>query len=135
MKKIIASALLLLFITTDLSAGATTDVPVIVDLVNSSAQGSQTSARFSDNDVELIGCGSTTVDDGDSSPTFFGFCQATDAEGNSATCFTFSPDLVDAIRAVSAYSFISFSWNEEDECTRVRASSQSIYVPSFKLKN
>ena len=114
-------------------AGATNEAPVIVDLDQQSAQGAQTSARFADNEIALIGCGATVSSDGINPAFKFGFCQATDADGVEVTCFTQDPELVDAISSIANYGFISFDWNENDECVTVRNSTQSFYIPDFKL--
>jgi hypothetical protein len=115
-------------------AGATADVPVEIDFELKAAQGVQTSARFSDNDVEAIGCGARVTDLGDGETFSFGFCQATAASGETIVCTTFSPELVDAINSIANYGFISFSWSDEDECVSVRNSTQSVYIPEFKTK-
>lgn len=114
------------------SAGDTTSAPVSVDTDFRVAQGDMGTARMSKNSVELIGCGSTVTDNGVDPPFVFGFCQATDAAGVSTVCFTQSPSLVAQINAISSYSFIRFSWNENDECGSVRASTQSVYLPETK---
>ena len=116
------------------SAGHVLSVPVEVDLVNMLAEGDQTTARYSDNDVELIGCGIRALSDGVNPPFTFGFCQATDSAEETIFCSTFDAELIDAIKAVSSHAFITFSWNEIDECTRVGKSSQSFYLPSKKDK-
>jgi hypothetical protein len=113
-------------------AGVANEAPVIVDLELRTALGAQTTARFADNENELIGCGATVRSDGVNPVLKFGFCQATDAEGVSAACFTQDPELVDAINSIANYGFISFGWNENDECVSVRNSTQSFYIPDFK---
>jgi len=136
MKKtyLLVITLLTLFVAVEGMAGASATSEVVIDPVNRNAQGSQASARFSDNDVELIGCGSTVTDNGVDPVFSFGFCQATDASGVNAFCATFSPDLVKAINGFSDYGFIRFTWNESEECISIRNSTQSIYIPAFKLK-
>ncbi len=131
MKAITIAALTTLAFASGVKAGQTTDAPVVINMEGMSAQGAQTSARFSENDVERIGCGARVTDAGVGDVVYFGFCQATDANEVSVTCFTFSPDLVAAINSVANFGFIDFSWNENDECTSVRNSTQSIYLPDF----
>ena len=115
-------------------AGTASDSPVVLNFELKTAQGSQTSARFSDNDIEQIGCGATVriLDDG--STLYFGFCQATDANGVDAACFTDNQALVGAINAVANFGFIRFSWNDNDECLSIRNSTQSNYLPNFYMK-
>lgn len=112
-------------------AGVAGDAAVVVDLDNKSAQGAQSSARYSDNEVEVIGCGATVTDLGDGEVLSFGFCQATDASGMDAFCATFSPALVGAINGIANYGFIRFSWNDNEECVSIRNSTQSIYLPEL----
>lgn len=113
------------------SAGNSDEVPVTIDKEFRYAQGSQSSARFADNDLEAIGCGAT-VQDTEEGVLSFGFCQAVDATGDVALCTTFSPELIGAINAISNYGFIRFNWNEQDECVSIRNSTQSIYIPDFR---
>jgi len=134
MKKIqmAVMAVLISFFTVDGMAGLTTPAPVIVDLTNRFAQGNQVTARFSDNDVEFIGCGTRIFDTGGAASEF-GFCQASDAADMSIVCLTVDADLINEIRAVSDFSFITFSWDTNDDCTRIGSSSQSFYIPDFHL--
>ena len=114
-------------------AGLIQPAPVIVDLDNRFAQGDMWTARTSNNDVEFIGCGFREFNDG--TGTFeFGFCQAEDVDGNHIVCFTENPDLVETMRATSDFSFITFNWDEIDECTKVGFSTQSFYLPNFKVQ-
>lgn len=115
-------------------AGLSNSVPVQIDFDNRTALGDQVTAKVSDNDFEYIGCGVTVFDDGAGGSFSFGFCQAGDSEGNEFVCFSQNANLLDSIRAGSAYAFISFSWNEAEECTRIRFSTQSVYLPIKKGK-
>lgn len=118
-------------------AGLVQPAPVIVDLDNMFAQGDQLTARIADNDVELIGCGIRIFDNGGNAFTW-GFCQATDSAGQTITCFTESPSLLEVMRSTSAYSFITFSWQDDGfggtECTRIGFSAQSFYLPDPNIK-
>lgn len=129
--KIAATATTLLYAGAGL-AGDSADTTVQIATELRGAQGSQASARFADNEVEAIGCGATVSKAADGSINYFGFCQATDAEGVSAFCATFNPELVGAINAIANYGFIQFTWNEDDECISVRNSTQSVYIPDFR---
>lgn len=95
-------------------------------------QGDQLTARTADNDVEFIGCGIRIFDDGGAAFTF-GFCQAGDSAEVQITCFTENPALLEAMRAASAYAFITFSWEDDGsggaECLRIGFSTQSFYLP------
>lgn len=118
-------------------AGLVQPAPVMVDLNNMFAQGDQLTARTADNDVEFIGCGIRIFDDGGNAFTF-GFCQAQDSAEVAITCFTFNPDLLEAMRAASAYSFITFAWQDDGaggaECVRIGFSTQSFYLPDPNIK-
>ena len=92
------------------------------------AQGDMLTARNADNDVEFIGCGTRTIDTGTGSFSF-GFCQAANAAEEMAFCSTSNADLLDAVKAVSDYSFLTFGFDESGECTRIGSSTQSFYLP------
>lgn len=100
-----------------------------------SADGDMVSARFSDNDVEFIGCGIRAFDDGAGGVFHFGFCQAADSSDVRGFCNTDRADLLDAIKSTADYSFITFSWNAAGECTRIGFSTQSFYIPEHLDKN
>ena len=107
--------------------GLFSPVPVEVDVENRLAFGDPLSARFSDNDVEFIGCGiRASVDEG---PDVFAFCQASNADGEFLFCSTLEPVLIDTIRALADFTFIVFAADENAECTFVGNSTQSLYIP------
>ena len=107
---------------------------VEIDLDNRLAFGNQLGAKVSDNDIELIGCGIRVFDDGVNPPFSFGFCQAVDSEGVGASCTTTNGNLLDAMKATSAFAFIVFNWDENDECTHIGFSTQSFYIPNTTTK-
>ena len=115
-------------------AGATNPLNVTVDLDERQAEGDMAAARFAKNDVELIGCGVNYFSDGVGGVFVFGFCQAQDADEVYAVCFTQDPGLVEAIQSISDFSFIRFNWDENDDCTRIGTSTQSLYLPNFTRK-
>ena len=115
------------------SAGLVQPAVVTVDLTNRMAQGDQLTARISKNNVEFIGCGIRLFDVGTETAEF-GFCQAADSEDVHIVCLTQNGELLEAMRATSAFAFITFSWDENDECTRIGFSTQSFYLPDFKKK-
>ena len=111
-------------------AGLYQPFPVEVDLDLFQANGDQFSARRDPNDDVFIGCGTRVIDDGLGGAILFGFCQATDSEGDTIACSTQNPSLVEAMSATSTYAFITFSWDAVTlECTRVGFSTQSFYIP------
>lgn len=111
-------------------SGLVIDAPVDVDLDNNRVTGNMVSARFSDNDVEFIGCGIRYIDDGFSGLFQFGFCQATDADGESLFCSTENPDLIAAIETIADFSFLTYSADGSGECIRIGTSTQSFYIPA-----
>ena len=115
-------------------AGLTLPAPVLIDLDLMIAQGDQATARNSKNDVELIGCGIRVFDDGMGGSFSFGFCQATDSDGVEGFCSTQRADMLDAMKATSAFAFITFGWDANGECTRIGYSTQSFYLPNFTTK-
>lgn len=117
-------------------AGLYQPVEVTVDLVNRSAQGDMLTARNSDSDFTMIGCGIREILVGETATITFGFCQANSGETEEGdfTCFTQNPDVLAGINAISDYSFITFGWDENNECIRIGNSTQSFYLPNIKAK-
>ena len=136
MKKItyLMTAVLTLF-SVGAVAGLAIDFPVEI-VANGdgtvSVRGNMATARVSDNDVEYIGCGTRTIDQGGGNLFEFGFCQAGDSAGVEAFCSTLNPDLIQAIKSISDYSFLLFGVNDIGECMRVGVSTQSFYIPKIK---
>ncbi len=94
-------------------AGLVQPAPVEVDLDNMFAFGDQFTARTSAGDTQFIGCGTRSIDDGTGNPFRFGFCQASDADGDEVTCFTENANLLDEMRANNDYAFITFGWQDD----------------------
>jgi len=119
-------------------AGFTQPIPVEIDFANKVVIGDMWTARTADNEFEFIGCGFRKFDDGEGNKFEFGFCQATDADENFILCLTENPNLLETLRAASDFSFITFSWTGDDpeaaECTRIGFSTQSFYLPNFKIQ-
>src|SRR5688572_11579378 len=87
-------------------AGRVQPAPVTITVEadgSGNASGNMATARASANDVEYIGCGvrKRITATGDVAAT--GFCQAGDAAGVTASCFTDNIDLLDAIENVADY--------------------------------
>ena len=134
----VAIALTVLFSTTLAFGGLVQGVNVEVGLNpdgSGGASGDMVSARFSENLTEYIGCGVRINSD----PTFgfvleFAFCQAVSADGTAAFCSTEDPILVDAVRSISDFSFLTFGFDENGTCRRIGNSTQSFYIPDFAKK-
>lgn len=133
MRSVFFIALAMLF-ASSAYAGFVQPAPVNVDTVNRIATGDMATARFADNEDEFIGCGMRFISDGAGGVIAWGFCQARQEGGESLTCFTQDAALIDAMKATSDYSYISFSWDEEEECTRIGFSTQSFYIPKHWKK-
>ena len=140
MKKWYLTAIALVM-TTAVFAGEESIQPVLItveDDTSGQAWGSMSTARFSDNDVEMIGCGTRAWEGGFRN----GFCQATDAEGTYRGCYTEDSVLLDNMRATGDYSFVNFKWapgefNDDvwPLCTLVQFSTQSFYIPDHGQKS
>ncbi len=134
MKNTIISVLLVL--SSSVFAGQVIEVPVEINFEARNAFGSMKTARFSDNEFEQIGCGTRTYGATEFGPGFsWGFCQARISEEESVICFAYDkPDLIQQINGVDSYSFVTFRWDENGDCTFVGGSTQSQYIPSKKDK-
>ncbi|GAA0853200.1 hypothetical protein [Aliiglaciecola litoralis] len=116
-------------------AGYTQPAPVIIDLDNNIAYGDMMTARWTKGDDTFIGCGIRHYQGG----FVFGFCQAQDDDGELAYCQTQDAVLLESMKSMADNSFITYSWNDDGECTRIGFSNQSFYInkdnPSFANKN
>ena len=113
-------------------AGFESSVPVSVTFNpdgSGAATGNMLTARYSDNDIEYIGCGIRVFEVEDGSTFSFGFCQAGDADANEAFCSTQNVELLSAMHATADYSFVTFAFDAEGACNRIGFSTQSVYVP------
>jgi hypothetical protein len=116
-------------------AGLVIESPVQVTLNpngSGSASGSMSSARFSKNVVEYIGCGIRRFDDGLGGVFTFGFCQASTATEVLGFCESENPTLLASIGDQDDFSFIAFSWDATGECVSIGNSTQSFYIPPAK---
>ncbi|NNE56692.1 MAG: hypothetical protein HKN36_01165 [Hellea sp.] len=103
-----------------------------VDLDNMFAAGDLLTARDDKNDDVFLGCGTRNLELGDGSLYSWAFCQGQDADGDRATCFTFNPELIQTIREINSFSWVTFSWTDDGSgtltCTRMGFSTQSQYL-------
>lgn len=91
------------------------------------ASGSLSTARFSDSTVESIGCEVHA-----SGTTSTGFCEAVDAAGNTANCYTDAPEMIVAMRGINEYSYLRFEWNGGGQCTGITTGAGSRYLPDTR---
>lgn len=140
---------MLALVSSALYAGAASINPgVSIDFDEGFADGAMWPTRSSVNDVEYIGCSYKGVAQPFLSPnmpwkqpvTQWAWCQAMDADGAYVACFTKNQDLLDALQAISPFSYIRFYFTDLDahnigECTRFDFSTQSLHLPDFSTKN
>jgi hypothetical protein len=140
--------------STALLAGtaATGTVSVKFDTPDSGfAEGTMWNARSSDDDVQAIGCSYKGVVEPVHYDYFpweypvnnWAWCRARDADGVQVFCFTDDPHLLDALQAVSAFSYVGFEFAKLEDlpglgltglCTRLDISTQSLHLPEFQTK-
>jgi hypothetical protein len=99
------------------------------------AFGSMKTARYSEDENALLGCGTRTFANlGEGTSYKWGFCQAVNDEISveSAFCFTEDAALINEINSLSNNDFVTFRWNAEGNCTNIGNSTQSLYIPANK---
>lgn len=100
-------------------------------------------ARSSKNDVEIIGCSFKGELDGQGGSLKWGWCRARNASGVEVLCLTDDENLLDALQAISPFSWVRFLFKnaiQEDgvwyaDCTRFDISTQSLHLPEFVTKS
>lgn len=124
------------FLASAALAGQVQPALVDVDLAGGVATGDMLSARADAGADVFIGCGIREFDDGAGSSFSFGFCQAEDAAGDAVICFTENADLLEALRAGSDRSFITFGFVDDGAggftCNSIGFSNQSFYLEKLK---
>ena len=97
------------------------------------AEGDMATARTSENEFELIGCGIKGFAIENPWPfsdaLTVGFCQARNSDNENVFCITESPILVEVLKATGDFSYIYFEFDESGYCTRIDFSTQSVYLP------
>ncbi len=103
----------------------------VIDLEGQFAAGLLTSARFSDDPEEGIGCGVRHhLIDGEF--VSWAFCQASKSPDIYTVCITENAELIDKIAGLNHYSYVMFRWDDNDECTYFGFSTQSFQIPSVQ---
>lgn len=126
---------------------ATVNEGVEINFDQGWADGVMWPTRSSDNDVEYIGCSYKGAAEPFLSPnmpwkkpvTQWAWCHAMDADQAYVACFTNNEDLLNALRAISPFSYVRFAFTDLDahnigECTRFDFSIQSLHLPDFSTK-
>jgi hypothetical protein len=93
------------------------------------ASGAMGQARFSENNVEAIGCRINHFDNGMGGLSIFGFCHANTAQSVGVVCISQDPKLLEAIAAFNDYSFVIFTWDAQQTCRSIGSSTRSVYIP------
>lgn len=96
------------------------------------AVGDLRTARRSSNALERIGCTMVTTETKVGDPTSVrhaGTCQARDAAGQTATCFTRNPRLLDSMQAATSYGFVRFDWRVDGSCKSITYTHSSTLLP------
>ena len=88
-------------------------------------RGSLTGVRFTDDDVQQIGCSIAA----DRFGTPMVACFARDINANNHRCFSFDPALIEAAKSISPYSFVRFVFDETAECVFLFVSTRSFHIP------
>ena len=109
-------------------AGVTSYQPVEIDIDNMSAKGNMVDARFTANKFERIGCGLSTYVYSDGETSVQGWCQVSLSEGKNTICFTEVPDMLEMIKSIDDYSYISFRWDKSGDCSFIHISTQLQYI-------
>ncbi len=94
------------------------------------ASGSLASARFSDNDVEVIGCrlrGTAGVGSDV-------HCGARDSAGTTVNCLSTDAFIVEAVQAISAYSWLQIE-SVAGSCTQLHVSTRSQHIPKQRTQS
>ena len=91
------------------------------------ARGSLGSARNSDRPREFIRCGTYHTRDG-TNVTDHMECEANDGQRRGA-CTSSLPFFIDQVRGVDSMSKITFTWDEQGQCTSVSLEQSSMFEP------
>ena len=104
---------------------------VDINLEDGYATGLLSTARFSDDPEEGIGCGVRhRLIDGELNS--WGFCQASISPDIYVNCITFNTDLIDKMAGLNHYSYVRFEWDDNGECSYFNFSTQSFQIPDKK---
>jgi hypothetical protein len=115
-----------------------TNYAVTVDLTNKSASGQMGGSRDNPDDTSYIGCHTWGVNSG----SYVNMrCQARDAYGNYATCWsgannswwgtTSYPAVLDLARTISGDPVIWFQWDSNGNCTFLQVEQYSWNAPKL----
>ena len=132
MKKLIAGITFTIIFATTAHAGVGNQLDSVVVAVDQGdgttvVEGNMTAVRFSEDDVQSIGCSVRNHPSG--SPLVV--CNANDVNSNNYFCFSFDSAIADALQSVSPYSWLQYQYdNVTNECIRLVVSVRSHHIPS-----
>ena len=129
MKRIIAGMVLTMIIATAAQAGFGPFIEdVLIEDVGgglTAVSGSLVGVRFTDDDVQQIGCRVAGGAGGTPSVA----CIARDINKDTYFCFSFDPVLIEVGKSISPYSYVYFEYDEFSECTFILASTRYHHIP------
>jgi hypothetical protein len=113
-------------------AGETASAEVSVDLVLRRASGDLVTARYEANAIVKMQCSVQVFSPGGPG----GSCIAVDAAGDSITTnVTTNADMIAAMNGISDHSYVSFSWDAQNNLTRLLVIKGSIFTPANLTPN
>ena len=129
MKKLIAGLVsaILFAATAQAGFGPFIEDVLVTDLGGGLTQvrGSLVGVRFTDDDVQQIGCRIAGNRFGTPSVA----CHARDINENIHFCFSSDPALIEAAKSISPYSFVNYVFDETAECIFLLVSVRSHHIP------
>lgn len=106
-------------------AGFKATYSTTVDTAGRTAYGDAMSARSAANPSSYIGCSVQ----GFSSGSGQAICEATNAAGVSAYCYSTNPTIVQAAASGGSSSYYYFQWDASSQCTYLYVTNVSVYGP------
>ncbi len=112
------------------------NVVVTLGATTSTASGSLATARNSTDTAEGIGCTISTnmTPTGSSTELFCSAASNRSLTGGSTvrgSCETEDPALISIAESLRGDSFLTFSWNSEDDCTSIKVENYSYAAPKL----
>lgn len=98
---------------------------VDLSLESMNAMGDLGAVRNSLSQTPFIGCSITAVQ----GQPISGMCAARNQRGETVSCSTTDPTLIQAISYLHGDSFLQFSWNSAWECTAITVYQSSMFQP------
>lgn len=102
-------------------AGARGRAEVYIDPRSRQADGNLVDARGSSDSIQRIGCFTYSFNRG--------VCLAVDSAGNSGSCYSINPDMIQIMRSLNSDSYVFFEWNESNVCTMIYVDKSSVHRP------